>query len=325
MTFLFPIGLLMLVPVALLALTYVVTSRRRQRYAVRYAALPLLDRVIPDRPQWRRHLPAAFLLAALALCGLAVARPEMPVRVPYERATIIVALDTSESMQARDVSPDRLTAAVAAAGDFIEQLPDTFNVGVVTFAGATSVVHAPDTDHDAARASLQMLGTQSRTAIGEGVFTSLDQIRAVAADPEQEPEEGQERLPAHIVLLSDGSNTSGRGTDDAALAAVAAGVPVSTIAYGTEDGVLDGGLSQGGYAIPVPVDSQTLAELSEATGGIAYSAASSDELQDVYRDIGSSIGWRTEWREVTPFVAAIALALGIVAAGLSMRWFSRLV
>lgn len=321
MTFLFPIGLLMLVPVALLALTYVVTLRRRQRYAVRYAALPLLDRVIPERPRWRRHLPAAFLLAALALCGLAVARPEMPVRVPYERATIIVALDTSESMQARDVSPDRLTAAVAAAGDFIDQLPDTFNVGVVTFSGATSVVHAPDTDHEAARVSLQMLDTQSRTAIGEGVFTSLDQIRAVAADPEQEPEEGQERLPAHVVLLSDGSNTSGRGTDDAALAAVAAGVPVSTIAYGTEDGVLD----NGGYAIPVPVDSRTLAELSEATGGIAYSAESSDELEQVYRDIGSSIGWRTEWREVTPFVAAIALALGIVAAGLSMRWFSRLV
>lgn len=321
MTFLFPIGLLMLVPVALLAFSYVLTLRRRQRYAVRYAALPLLDKVIPERPQWRRHLPATFLLAALALCALAVARPEMPVRVPYERATIIVALDTSESMQARDVSPDRLTAAVAAAGDFIEQLPDTFNVGVVTFAGATSVVHVPDTDHEAARQSLQMLGTQSRTAIGEGVFTSLDQIRAVAADPAQEPEEGQERLPAHVVLLSDGSNTSGRGTDDAALAAVAAGVPVSTIAYGTEDGVLD----NGGYAIPVPVDSRTLAELSEATGGISYSAASSDELQDVYRDIGSSIGWRTEWREVTPVVAAIALALGIVAAGLSMRWFSRLV
>lgn len=317
MTFLFPLGLLMLVPVALLALTYAVTLRRRQRYAVRYAALPLLDRVIPERPRWRRHLPPAFLLLALALCGLAVARPEMPVRVPYERATIIVALDTSESMRARDVDPDRLTAAVAAAGDFIEQLPDTFNVGVVTFAGAASVVHAPDTDHEAARRSLQMLSTQSRTAIGEGVFTSLDQIIGVT----QQPEDGQDRLPGHVVLLSDGSNTSGRGTDEAALGAVAAGVPVSTIAYGTEDGVLD----DGGYAIPVPVDARTLAELSETTGGTAYSAASSDELQDVYRDIGSSIGWRTEWREVTPFVAALALAFGVVAAGLSMRWFSRLV
>ncbi len=315
MTFLFPIGLLMLVPVALLGLTYLMTARRRQRYAVRYAALPLLDRVIPEQPKWRRHLPAAFLLVALALCGLAVARPEMPVRVPYERATIIVAIDTSESMQARDVSPDRLTAAVAAAGDFIDQLPGTFNVGVVTFAGATMVAHPPDTDREAARASLQILTTQSRTAIGEGVFTSLDQVRSLAQGSDGD------RLPAHIVLLSDGSNTSGRGTDDAAAASVAAGVPVSTIAYGTADGVLD----TGGYEIPVPVDAATLTELSDSTGGIAYSAESSDELQEVYRDIGSSIGWRTEWREVTPFVVAIALGCGIVAAALSMRWFSRLI
>jgi Ca-activated chloride channel homolog len=317
MAFLFPLGLLMLVPVALLSVTYLVTVRRRQRYAVRYAALPLLDRVIPERPRWRRHLPAVFLLAALTLCALAVARPEMPVRVPYERATIMVAIDTSESMRAQDVSPDRLTAAVAAASEFIDQLPETFNVGVVTFAGATSVVHPPDTDHAAAAASLQLLTTQSRTAIGEGVFTSLDQILSI----DQEPEEGQDRVPAHIVLLSDGTNTSGRDTAEAALAATAAGVPVSTIAYGTPDGVFD----SGGYPVRVPVDRDTLAALAQDTGGISYTAESSDELTDVYRDIGSSIGWRTEWREVTPVVAGIALLCGLIAAGLSMRWFARLV
>ncbi|MET0455223.1 MAG: VWA domain-containing protein [Mycobacterium sp.] len=314
MTFLYPMGLLLLVPVAVLAVSYLAALRRRQRYAVRYAALPLLDKVIPERPRWRRHVPAALLLATLGLIGLAVARPEMPVRVPYERATIIVAIDTSESMQARDVSPDRLTAAVSAAGDFIDQLPERFNVGVVTFAGSTVVVHSPGTDHAAARASLQSLFTQSRTAIGEGVFTALDQIRTVTGD------DGEE-LPAHVVLLSDGSNTAGRSLDSAAAAAVAAGVPVSTIAYGTADGVMDAG----GYPISVPVDTETLAQLADDTGGNAYTAASSDELQDVYRDIGSSIGWRTELREVTPFVAAIALACGLVAAGLSLRWFSRLV
>lgn len=317
MTFLFPLGLLMLVPVVLLAATYLVTVRRKQRYVVRYAALPLLNKVIPERPRWRRHLPAAFLLAAFALCALAVARPEMPVRVPYERATIIVAIDTSESMRAEDVSPDRLSAAVAAAGDFIDQLPASFNVGVVTFAGTTVVAHPPDTDREAATTSLQMLTTQSRTAIGEGVFTSLDQILAIT----QEPEEGQDRVPGHIVLLSDGTNTSGRDTDAAAMAAVAAGVPVSTIAYGTPDGVFD----SGGYLVPVPVDAATLVELAEATGGTAYSAESGDELADVYRDIGSSIGWRTEWREVTPVVAGVALIFGVAAAALSMRWFSRLV
>lgn len=314
MSFLFPLGLLMLVPVALLAVAYVATLQRRQRYAVRYAALPLLDKVIPERPQWRRHLPAALLLVTLGLAGLAAARPEMPIRVPYERATIIVAIDTSESMQARDVEPDRLTAALAAAGDFIDQLPENFNVGVVAFAGSTVVVHPPGTDHGAARASLQSITTQSRTAIGDGVFTALDQVRSVTGD------DGQ-NLPGHIVLLSDGSNTTGRSPTAAARAAAAAGVPVSTIAYGTEDGVME----SYGYSTPVPVDAETLAELADATGGTAYSAASSDELQDVYRDIGSSIGWRTEWREVTPHVAAIALVCGLGAAALSLRWFSRLV
>jgi Ca-activated chloride channel homolog len=314
MTFLAPLGLLLLLPVALLAIAYVASLGRRQRYAVRYAALPLLDKVIPERPHWRRHLPAVLLLLTLGLAGVAAARPEMPIRVPYERATIIVAIDTSESMEARDVEPDRLTAAIAAAGDFIDQLPAAFNVGVVTFAGSTTVVHPPGTDHAAARASLQSVTTEARTAIGEGVFTALDQIRVMTGNDDED-------LPAHIVLLSDGSNTTGRSPTAAARAASAAGVPVSTIAYGTEDGVMD----SYGYSTPVPVDTEALAELSEATDGTAYSATSSEELQDVYRDIGSSIGWRTEWREVTPYVAAIALLCGLVAAALSLRWFSRLI
>ena len=146
MTFLFPAALLLLVPVLVLAVSYLVALRRRQRYAVRYAALPLLDSVIPEKPQWRRHVPAALLVITLGLLALAAARPEMPVRVPYERATIIVAIDTSESMQARDVTPDRMTAAAAAAGEFIEQLPETFNVGLVAFAGSTIVLHPPGAD-----------------------------------------------------------------------------------------------------------------------------------------------------------------------------------
>lgn len=319
MTFLAPWGLLLLVPVALLAATYLVTSRRKTRYAVRYAALPLLDSVIPEKPRWRRHIPAVLLLLSLGLAGVAAARPEMPVRVPYEKATIVVAIDVSESMRARDVAPDRLTAALAAAGDFIDQLPREFNVGVVTFSGRTSVLHSPDTDHEAARASLATVTTESRTAIGEGVFTALSQIRTVAVDSDSG--DGDETIPAHIVLLSDGTNTAGRTPSDAASAASVAGVPVSTIAYGTPTGVLD----YGAYASPVPVDEEVLAELAAATGGTAYSAESGDELADVYRDIGSSIGWRTEWREVTAVVAGIALVCGLLAAGLSLRWFSRLV
>ncbi|MGV9797605.1 VWA domain-containing protein [Mycobacterium sp. NPDC003449] len=314
MTFLAPAALLLLIPVALLGVGYLVTLRRRQRYAVRFAALPLLDKVIPERPHWRRHLPTGLLLIALGLMGLAAARPELAVRVPYERATIIVAIDTSESMQARDVEPDRLTAAIAAAGEFIDRLPGRFNVGVIAFAGSTLVVHAPDTDHAGARTSLLSIGTSSRTAIGEGVFAALDQVRTVTGRAATD-------LPAHVVLLSDGTNTSGRSPAVAARAAAAAGVPVSTIAYGTDGGVMH----SYGYSTPVPVDARTLADLAATTGGTAYSATSGDELADVYRDISSSIGWRTEWREVTPHVAALALAFGLAAAGLSLRWLSRMV
>ena len=185
---------------------------------------------------------------------------------------------------------------------------------MVTFAGTTSVVHPPSTDHAAAKSSLQSIGMASRTAIGEGVFTALDQIGSIAGYEAED-------LPAHIVLLSDGSNTTGRSPAEAAREAVAAGVPVSTIAYGTEDGVMD----TYGYSTPVPVDAESLAELAEATGGGAYTAASSSELEEVYRDIGSSIGWRTEWREVTPLVAAIAVMFGVAASAFSLRWFSRLI
>ena len=314
MTFLFPLGLLVLIPVAALAIAYLVMLRRRERYVVRFSALPLLDKVIPERPRWRRHIPATLLVVALGFLAVAVARPELPVRVPYERATIVVAIDVSDSMRARDVDPDRLTAALDAAGDFIEQLPDEFNVGVVTFAGNATVTHPADTDHEGARRSLRMVTTEPRTAIGDGVQVSLDVIRA-AVGP------GQEELPAHLVLLSDGSNTSGTPIDAAAEQAAAAGVPVSTIAYGSEWGTLD----SGGFRVPVPVDADALADLSGATGGTAYEAESSDELRNVYRDIGSSIGWRTEQREVTPWVAGIALLFGLAAAAFSLRWFSRLV
>lgn len=314
MTFLFPLGLLVLIPVAALAIAYLVMLRRRERYVVRFSALPLLDKVIPERPRWRRHIPATLLVVALAFLAVAVARPELPVRVPYERATIVVAIDVSDSMRARDVDPDRLTAALDAAGDFIEQLPDEYNVGVVTFAGNATVTHPADTDHEGARRSLRMVTTEPRTAIGDGVQVSLDVIRA-AVGP------GQEELPAHLVLLSDGSNTSGTPIDAAAEQAAAAGVPVSTIAYGSEWGTLD----SGGFRVPVPVDAEALADLSGATGGTAYEAESSDELRNVYRDIGSSIGWRTEQREVTPWVAGIALLFGLAAASFSLRWFSRLV
>ena len=132
-------------------------QRRRQRYAVRFATLPMLDKVVPRRPGWRRHLPATFVLLALSLLGLAAARPEVALRVPFDRATVMVAIDTSGSMAATDVPPNRMEAAKAAASAFVEQLPDTVNVGVVSFSGSSAVVVPPTTDHDEAQAEIEAL------------------------------------------------------------------------------------------------------------------------------------------------------------------------
>ena len=333
MTFLSPWWLLLLLPVLALLVAYVLAQRRRQRYAVRFASLPMLDSVAPDRPGWRRHAPATAFVLALATLAVATARPEMDIRVPHERATVIVAIDVSRSMEATDVTPNRLDAARAAAATFVEGLPDTFNVGVVTFSGTTAVLSEPTTDHAAVIARLQTLSLADSTAIGEAVFTSLDQVAAMAArgddpggpsggaTPDGEAEEREEvDVPARIVLLSDGSNTKGREPAEAAVAATEAGVPVSTIAYGTAAGVIE----NQGRTIPVPVDEETLAELADTTGGQAYTAASGDELTAVYEDIGSSIGWRTEPRELTPYLAAFALLLMTVGGAMSLRWFARL-
>ncbi|MCW2846204.1 MAG: Ca-activated chloride channel family protein [Marmoricola sp.] len=314
MSFLSPWWLLLLVPVLLLVVAYVLQQRRRSRYAVRFASLPMLERLAPRSPGWRRHLPAALLLLAFVALALAAARPEADVRVPRKNATVIVAIDVSISMRATDVEPSRLEAAAAAATKFVEDLPKGFNIGLVTFSGQTSVRAAPTTDRKEVEAALQNLTLSTRTAIGEGVFTSLDEIKSTAVRA------GQKKVPGTVVLLSDGTNTTGRTPQEAAAAARAAGVPVSTIAYGTQSGTVE----LEGQLVPVPVDRETLATLARDAGGRAYTAETSNELDNVYDNIRSSIGLRTETREITQYFAALALFLGLVAAGLSLRWFARL-
>jgi Ca-activated chloride channel family protein len=302
MRLLSPWWLLLLIPVALLAIAYITQQRRRSRYAVRFATLPMLQRLVPRRPGWRRHLPASLLLLAFAALGIAAARPEMDLRVPRENATIVVTIDVSLSMETVDVEPNRIEAATDAAASFVENLPRDFNVAVVTFSGTTAVLSPPTTDHERAVATLEGLTLENRTAIGEGVFTSLRQVATQARLA------GTSGVPAHIVLLSDGANTHGRSPEQAAQAAREAGVPVSTIAFGTTGSA----------------DPETLTAIADVTGGTAYTAESSDELSDVYDDIRSSVGWRNEPTEVTPYLATLALVSGLGASAFSLRWFVRL-
>ena len=310
-----PIWLLLLLPVAALAVVYLVQQRRRSRYAVRFATLPMLERLVPATPGWRRQLPAALLLGVFVLLAVAASRPQLVVPVPRERATVMVAVDTSLSMQATDVDPDRLTAAEDAARQFIEGLPSAFNVGVVSFAGTATVLAPPSPDRAAAVAAVDNLTLGEGTGIGEGVFSSLDQIAAL----QQRTDAAS--VPAQIVLLSDGTNTAGREPAVAVTAATQAGVPVTTIAYGTQQG----SVRIKGEDVPVPVDASSLQSLAQATGGDAYTAETADALDQVYDDIGQDIGTRPEKRDVTPWVVAVALLLGLGAAGLSLRWFARVV
>lgn len=310
-----PVWLWLLVPVALLVVVYLASLRHRSRYAVRFATLPMLERLTPRRPSWRRHLPATLLLLAFVVLCVAAARPQAEVEVPRERATVMVTVDVSLSMRATDVQPDRLAAARAAAKSFVEELPDGFNVGIVSFAGSATVLSQPSTDHDQAIAALDRLRLSERTAIGSGVLTSLAQIATTART-----DGAGQQVPAEVVLLSDGTNTAGPSLPEAARAANEQGVPVSTIAYGTEYGTV----TLEGQTVPVPVDEAALRSLAEATGGDAYQAESAEALDEVYDDIQSSIGYRTEQRDVTPYWVAGALLLGMLAAGFSMRWFARL-
>ncbi|HEY0696315.1 MAG TPA: VWA domain-containing protein, partial [Micromonospora sp.] len=217
-------------------------------------------------------------------------------------------------MQADDVAPNRLEAAQEAAKQFASELPPTYNLGLVAFAKSANVLVPPGKDRPAVIQAIEGLVLAEATATGEAVFTCLEAIRSVPADG------AQGIPPARIVLLSDGYRTAGRSVEEAAAAAQAANVPVSTIAFGTDAGQVD----IGGQSQRVPVDRLALAELAERTQGFFYEAASVAELKKVYQDMGSSIGFRTEPREVTQWYAGVALLLALSAASMSLLWTSRL-
>ena len=312
--FLEPWWLLALLPVVALAGIYVWRQFRKRNYAMRFTNVDLLRTLAPRGLGWRRHVSAVALLLSLLTLGAALARPSVDKEEPLERATVMLAIDVSLSMEADDVAPNRIEAAQEAAKAFVNELPPTYNLGLVSFAKSANVLVSPTKDRSAVIAGIDGLTLAEATATGEAVFTSLDAIRSVPADG------ADGAPPARIVLLSDGYRTSGRSIEDAATAASQANVPVSTIAFGTDTGVVDirGALQR------VPVDRLSLQQLADKTEGFFYEAASVSELKKVYEDMGSSIGHRVEPREVTQWYAGVALLRGLAAAGLSLIWTSRL-
>ena len=312
--FLEPWWLLALLPVIAIAGVYVWRQFRKRSYAMKFTNVDLLRTLAPRGLGWRRHAAAGAFLLSLVALGTAMARPSVDREQPLERATVMLAIDVSLSMEADDVQPNRIEAAQEAAKQFVKELPPTYNLGLVSFAKAANVLVSPTKDRSAVIAGIDGLTLAEATATGEAVFTSLDAIRTVPADG------ADGAPPARIVLLSDGYRTSGRSVEDAAAAALAANVPVSTIAFGTDTGVVD----IRGQLQRVPVDRLSLQQLAETTKGYFYEAASVTELKQVYEDMGSSIGHRVEAQEVTQWYAGAALLLGLLAAAMSLLWTSRL-
>jgi Ca-activated chloride channel family protein len=273
---------------------------------------------VPKRPGWKRHLAFGVVALGIATLVVSLAVPSTEVRVPRERATVVMAVDVSLSMQATDIEPDRFRAMQTAAKEFVEVLPERINLGLVSFAGTATTVVPPTTDRPQVSGAIDNLDLAEATAIGEAVFTSLTAIENFQSSLDAGEEEA---APARIVLLSDGYNTVGREDTQAIDAARAAGVPVSTIAFGTDYGTLD----LDGETVPVPVDRATLEEIADATGGSYSEAASAAELEEVYADLGSQIGYTTEPKDVSYWFVRAGVLLALVGAVLSLFWTNRLV
>jgi Ca-activated chloride channel homolog len=312
--FLEPVWLAAVLPVLLLAGVYVWRQLRRRSYAVRFTNVDLLKTLAPKGLGYRRHLAAGAFLLALLVFAVSLARPSMDAKQPLERATVMIAIDVSLSMRADDVAPTRIQAAQTAAKEFVKTLPDSYNIGLVAFSKAANVLVSPGKDKNAVYQAIDGLQLAEATATGEAVFTCLGAIQSV-------PTEGANGAPpARIVLLSDGYRTAGRPIEDAASAAAAANVPVSTIAFGTDNGTV----TIQNQVQRVPVDKPSLQKLAETTKGHYYEAASLSQLKQVYQDMGSSIGYKTVPREVTQWYVGIGLLFAFAAAGMSLLWSSRL-
>jgi Ca-activated chloride channel homolog len=312
---------LALLPVAIL--TYVAMQRRRRREAAAFGNAALLPGLMTARPGWRRHLPAGVLLLAVAAMILALARPQRSVAAPQRAATVVLVNDVSGSMRADDVSPSRLTAAVDSAKVLVEETPDNFRLGLVTFADYAEQILSPTTDRGALESALDRMVADGGTAMGDGLARGLQTAQTPVPT---EDGKGTRKLPAIIVLLSDGKNTLGVNDPlDIAEQARRARIPIYAIALGTPSGEVvqrdPFGFEQ---RIPVPPDKETLREIASITGGRFFEAVSADDAEDIYSRIGTRLTSKPEQREVTVAFAGGAFVLLVIGGALSLVWFGRL-
>jgi Ca-activated chloride channel family protein len=275
-----PWWFLFLLVVVVVAALYVAMQLARQRRMLRFANTELLDSVAPKRPNALRHLSAILLVLSLLLFTIGLAGPTSDVRIPRNRAVVMLVIDVSQSMRATDVAPNRMAAAQEAAKQFADELTPGINLGLIEYAGTATVLVQPTTNRQATKVGLDKLQFADRTATGEGIFTALQAIATVGAVIGG----GDKPPPARIVLFSDGKETmptnpdNPKGAYTAARTAKDQGVPISTISFGTPYGFVE----INDQRQPVPVDDETMRKVAQLSGGNAYNAGTLQELKDVY-------------------------------------------
>ncbi|MCV7384505.1 VWA domain-containing protein [Mycolicibacter longobardus] len=312
--------LFLFVVMGLVAL-YILMQVARQRRILRFANMELLESVAPKSPTRWRHLSAILLIASLLLFTVAMAGPTHDVRIPRNRAVVMLVIDVSQSMRATDVEPSRLVAAQEAGKQFADELTAGINLGLIAYAGTATVLTSPTTNREATKAAIDKLQLADRTATGEGIFTALQAIATVGAVIGG----GDTPPPARIVLLSDGKETvpsnpdNPKGAFTAARTAKDQGVPVSTISFGTPYGYVE--INE--QRQPVPVDDDSLKKIADLSGGSAYTASSLAQLKEVYATLQDQIGFETirgdastGWLRLGAFILALA---GLAALLLNRR------
>jgi Ca-activated chloride channel homolog len=312
--------LLFLLVVLVLVGLYIAAQLARQRRVLRFANMELLESVAPQRPNRWRHLPAVLLVASLVLFTIAMAGPTRDVRIPRNRAVVMLVIDVSQSMRATDIEPNRLAAAQVAAKQFADELTPGINLGLIAYAGTATVLVSPTTNRDATKQAIDKLQVADRTATGEGIFTALQAIATVGAVIGG----GDTPPPARIVLFSDGKETvpsnpdNPKGAYTAARTAKDQGVPISTISFGTPYGYVE----INDQREPVPVDDETMKKVAQLSGGQSYSASNLSELKGVYSTLQQQIGYETIRGDASTGwlrLGSLVLALAALAALLINR------
>ncbi|MEJ7929233.1 VWA domain-containing protein [Ramlibacter sp. AN1015] len=345
MQFLWPQYLWLLLLLPLLVLSYVLLLRRKKKLALRYASLSIVKEAMSTGSRVRRHIPPALFLLSLAAMLIAAARPTAVIALPSAQQTIILAMDVSGSMRATDVEPNRLVASQRAAKSFLAELPRHVKVGIVAFAGSAQVAQLPTTNRDDLATAIDRFQLQRATATGNAIVISLatlfpeqgidlqamqtgrERQRGFAIDAQRPEKKEFTPVPpgsytsAAIIMLTDGQRTTGVDPLEAAKMAADRGVRVYTVGVGTVDGETIG---FEGWSMRVRLDEETLKQIATRTEGEYYYAGTAQDLKKVYESLSSRLTVEKKETEISALFALAAALLAMLAGGLSLLWFNRI-